>query len=295
MIQSDGCVPTSKCTNVGTFTLPCIFVAPQGISVSRSPGGVSYRLDRNSPIPLWSQLHDNLAQRMEAGEFTEAFPSELELVESYGVSRNTVREALRRLRSAGLVDSSRGQRPRLAIPAEIEQPLGALYSLFSSVEAAGLEQTNIVRALELRKDAEASARLGGDPGRLLVYLERLRLAAGEPLALDRIWLPAEIASPLLDVDFTHIGFYDELASRTGIRLTDGTEHIRAVIPPRAERELLAMAPEIAAFSIERLGRVNAEPIEWRRTVVRGDRFSVTAEFSARAGYQLAAPTADREA
>jgi GntR family transcriptional regulator len=211
------------------------------------------------------------------------------------VSRNTVREALRRLRSAGLVDASRGQRPRLATPAEIEQPLGALYSLFSSVEAAGLEQTNIVRALELRHDERASARLGARPDLLLVYLERLRLAGGEPLALDRIWLPAEIARPLLDVDFTHIGFYDELTSRTGIRLTDGTEHIHAVIPPRAERALLAMGADVAAFSIERLGRLNTEPIEWRNTVVRGDRFSVTAEFSARAGYQLAGPAPDRGA
>jgi GntR family transcriptional regulator len=56
-----------------------------------------------------------------------------------------------------------------------------------------------------------------------------------------------------------------------------------------------MGPEVTAFSIERLGRLNSEPIEWRNTVVRGDRFSVTAEFSARAGYQLAGPTPDRNA
>lgn len=246
-------------------------------------------LDRMSPVPLWAQLHDDLRRRAEAGEFAETFPPEMDLVAQYEVSRNTVREAMRRLRSDGLVVASRGRRPRLADETEIEQPLGALYSLFASVEASGLEQRSVVRALEVRPEAEVARRLGRATSASLVYLERLRLAGGEPLALDRLWISAEVGAPLIDADFSHTGFYDELLLRAGIRLDGGREQIRAVLPTDEECSVLDFPPGVAALAIDRLSSANGKPVEWRRTIVRGDRFSVIAEFSTRDGYQFEPP------
>src|SRR4051794_18785309 len=114
-------------------------------SVRHGRGGGDMALDRGGPIPLWKQLQHVLLSRMEAGEFTERFPGELALVEDYGVSRHTVRQALSGLRADGVVVAERGRRPRVASPPEIQQPLGALYSLFASVEAAGLAQRSVVR------------------------------------------------------------------------------------------------------------------------------------------------------
>lgn len=244
------------------------------------------QLDRTSPVPLWAQLQDDLRRRSQAGEFAKVFPPEMDLVDQYKVSRNTVREAMRRLRSDGVVVASRGRRPRLVEETEIVQPLGALYSLFASVEASGLEQRSVVRALEVRSDPDVATRLGRPTSQSMLYLERLRLAGGEPLALDRIWMPEELGEALLDVDFIHTGFYDELLARAGVALTGGREQIRAVVPSSSDRALLGLKRDVAALSIDRLGCAKGEPVEWRRTLVRGDRFSVVAEFSARAGYQF---------
>lgn len=251
--------------------------------MARSPGRP---IDRDSPLPLWAQLLDDLRRRANRGEFADAFPSEMALVAEYGVSRNTVRDAVGRLRADGVVVAGRGRRPRLGVNVEIEQPLGALYSLYESVEAAGHEQRNVVRALDVRRDPDAAAHLALDRDAPLLYLERLRFAGDEPLAIDQVWFPAELASPLLGVDFTHTGFYDELASRTGVRLTGGREHLQAVTPTRLQRSLLGLGAGVAALAIDRLGFSRTRPVEWRHTVVRGDRFSVTAEFSAGAGYRL---------
>lgn len=252
-------------------------------------------LDRASPMPLWAQLHSDLSKRLEAGEFAEMFPAEMDLVAQYGVSRNTVREAMRRLRTDGVVVAARGRRPRLAAETEIEQPLGALYSLFASVEASGQEQLSVVRALDFRTDSDAADRLGRPTSAPLFYLERLRLAGGEPLALDRVWMPAEIGAPLRAVDFSHTSFYDELLRKAGVALTGGLEQIRAVVPRDEDRSLLQLGPEVAVLAIDRLGCARDEPVEWRHTLVRGDRFSVLAEFSARDGYQLAVlPEHDRD-
>lgn len=250
-------------------------------------------LDRDAPQPLWSQLLDDLRLRLDGGEFTDTFPGEHALVEEYGVSRHTVREALRRLRADGVVTSSRGRTSRVSGPAEIEQPLGTLYSLFASVESTGRSQRSVVRALEVAADAVVAERLGLEGSTPLLYLERLRLAGEEPLALDRVWLPAEMAEPLLRADFTATALYTELAERCGVRLTGGTEHIRAVVPTAAERELLGVPGDVAAFAIERTGYVGDRPVEWRHTLVRGDRFAVNAEFSGRAGYSLGVSAAGR--
>jgi GntR family transcriptional regulator len=243
-------------------------------------------LDRVGSEPLWQQLQRELRTRLEAGEFDGRFPGELALVEEYGVSRHTVRQALRQLRADGVIVAERGRQPRVAPPPEIEQPLGALYSLFASVEAAGLEQRSVVRTFDTRADALVAERLDLEASTPLVYLERLRLAGDEPLALDRVWLPASLAKPLLQADFTHTGLYAELASRTGVRIDHGREDVHAVIPTAAERNQLQCAHDVAAFSINRLSHAGGRPVEWRHTLVRGDRYALTAEFSAHQGYRL---------
>jgi GntR family transcriptional regulator len=243
-------------------------------------------LDRQSPVPLWAQLRADLQRRLRAGAFEGAFPGELALVAEYRVSRQTVRSALRELRAEGVVVAERGRRPRLADPMAITQPLGALYSLFASVEAAGLRQASIVRARDLRADGVIADRLGLEASTPLFRLERLRLAGDEPLALDTVWLPADLGAPLLEADLSHTSLYDELAARTGVRLEGGREHIRAVVPTNAEQRHLQIPPTTGALSIDRLGYAGSRPVEWRHTLIRGDRFSLLAEFSPRIGYRL---------
>ena len=237
-------------------------------------------LQRGSTVPLWTQLLTDLRSRLAAGEFADAFPGELALVEQYGVSRHTVREALRHLRAEGTVTAARGRRPRLA-PVEVEQPLGALSSLFTAVESAGLEQRSVVRALDVRRDGVIATRLQLEESTPLVHLERVRLAGDEPLALDRVWLPAELAEPLLQVDFTRTALYAELLAHCGLRLTGSREQVRAVVPRRGERALLHVPAGVALLAVERTGCLHGRPVEHRHTLVRGDRFAVTAQSSGR--------------
>lgn len=242
-------------------------------------------LDRRSSVPLWSQLRDDLLLRLEGGEFVERFPGELELVEVYAVSRHTVREALRRLREDGLIESSRG-RSSVAHPGVISQQLGAMYSLFQELEARGIEQRSELIVADRRTDEEAAARLGLSARTKLVYLERLRLGDDEPIAWDRAWLEPKLAAPLLKLDFTHTGLYDEWQRSAGVRLTGGRERISAVVPTRDQRTLLKMRRAEAAMLVERTGCLGERPVEFRVTLVRGSRFSFSAEWESGRTYQV---------
>jgi GntR family transcriptional regulator len=243
-------------------------------------------VDRSSRVPVWRQLREDLLRRLAEGEFTGQFPGELALTRDYQVSRHTVRQALVQLRADGVVVAERGRQPRVAPPMEIEQPLGELYSLFASVEQGGQAQDSTVRALDVRADGVIASRLGLEESTPLVYLERLRSAGGEPLAVDRAWLPARIATPLLDADFTHTSLYHELSERAGVAVDHSREEIRPAIPTRAERSLLRCPAGVAAFSIHRLGHAQGRAVEWRHTLIRGDRFALTTDLAGASGYRL---------
>ncbi len=246
-------------------------------SPGASPGPVA--LDRRSPVPLWAQLAAELRRQVEAGELGETFPTDVVLMSRYGVSRQTVREAVRQLVMDGLVERQRGRGSRVR-PAEFEQPLGSLYSLFRVIESQGVLQTSEVVALDERTDEGVAAELGLDPDEPLVHLERVRMAGGTPLAVDRAWLPASVARPLLDADFRHTALYDELAARCGVVPEGGREQVRPVVPTAGERSVLRLQRGTAAFLVERRTWARGRPLEVRRTVVRGDRFALVAEWPA---------------
>lgn len=237
-------------------------------------------LDRGSPLPLWAQLEADLRRRLAAGEFDDgAFPTDGELTAAYEVSRHTVREAVRKLTDAGLLRRERG-RGTVVNRSEFEQPLGTLYSLFETVEATGVEQTSEVLGLDLVRDGAAAAHLELAEDAPLVLLERLRLAGGAPLAIDRAWLPATFAEPLLRVDWSHTALYDELAALGAPVPNEGWERLTPTVPSAPDRACLGLEEFDAVFFLERLGRCDGTPIEWRTTLIRGDRYRFVTDWSA---------------
>lgn len=244
-------------------------------------------IDKDSPMPLWAQVLADLRLRIERGEFSPRFPTDAELTAEYGVSRHTVREAARRLQAEGLIDRGRGL-GTFVRPKMIEQPLGTLYSLFRSVEEHGYTQRSVVRSLEERTDPEAAKMLGRSADEPLVYLERLRLADEEPVFLDCSWMPAAIARPLLDVDFTHTALYLELSQRCGVRPDAGWERLAPAMPTAEQRALLGLRAHVPTLVIERLASENGLPVEWRHGLVRPDRFSYVTRWggkSSGAGFE----------
>ncbi len=235
-------------------------------------------LDRARATPLWAQLEADLRRRLQANDFSDGnFLTDTELVNEYGVSRHTAREAVRRLSIDGLIRRERG-RGTLVNRIEFEQSLGTLYSLFRSIEASGVEQTSDVLQLEVVRDSDAAAALKLQPQADLVLLSRLRHAGGEPLAIDRAWLPAAVASALLSVDWAHTALYDQLRVIGVGAPTHGRERLAAVSLSPQDSAQLECESGAAAFRLERIGFVDDTPIERRITVVRGDRFGFVAEW-----------------
>lgn len=236
-------------------------------------------LDRRSPVPLWAQLLEDLRRRVAGGEFGEGFPTDEELRRDYGVSRQTVREAARRLQADGVIVRARGRGSALA-GTVLEQPLQALYSLARTAEDLGLEERSEVLAQRRQRADAAAGPLGLEPSDEVVFVERLRFVGEEPLSLHRSWLPADVARGLLGRDLSSGSLYDALAAACSVRVTGGWERIRPDLPEPALRRLLGLPAGAAVLVVERLALAATRPVEWRHSVVRGDRYSFRAEWSA---------------
>ena len=232
--------------------------------------------------PLWQQVLDDLERRIASGDIVDRFPTDRELTEHYGVSRHTVREAVQRLRSRGLVDRHRG-RGSFLNEAVLTQPLGGLYSLFRAVEEAGLEQRSEVLFLGTARDERAAANLGLPPRAELVRLERVRYAGDEPLAVDETWLPADIGRSVLGADFTRTALYDVLGELSAVRITAADETLTPIVPDRDLIDTLGLEPGEGLLRVERLASSGERPVEFRITVIRGQRFRYTSSWRADEG------------
>ncbi len=227
--------------------------------------------------PLWRTVLDDLRDRVRRGEFEERFPTDRELMEMYDVSRHTVREAVRELQATGTVTRRPG-RGSWVERGIFVQPLGTVYSLFESIEATGAQQDSVVLAQEVRLDPIAAEALDLHEETELFYLERVRLADGEPLAHDRVWMPAARVEPLAGVDFGHTALYLELRRHCGLVPASGREMIAPVVPDAAHAEYLDLDAGEPVLQITRRTEADGEPLEWRITMVRGDRYGFQAEW-----------------
>jgi GntR family transcriptional regulator, transcriptional repressor for pyruvate dehydrogenase complex len=134
-------------------------------------------------VPAYQMLADTLRVRILTRELLpgQKLPIEPDLAEQYGVSRSTVREALRVLASQGLVSTSRGMQGGSFIscpePAQISDYLHASLSLLAESEHVGIDALLEARDM-LEVPAAGLAALRRTPSQL----KALRATLYEPAA-----------------------------------------------------------------------------------------------------------------
>ena len=242
--------------------------------------GSAPRLDANDPTPLWAQLADELRRRLAAGEFDEQFPTEAALVAAVGVSRATVREAIRRLRAEGLLDARRGS-GTFVVRRQLDAPIFGTSGLAQTITAAGLvENSKVLRVGEGAAGEAAARALGTDSVEPVLWVERLRFADGEPLALDRSALRLSSAQrrAMAEADLGHGSIYGLLETHCGLRITAGREWLRAVTCGQVERSLLQPGRGEGVLEVERVSYAAERAVEWRRSLVRGRGYVLAASW-----------------
>lgn len=236
------------------------------------------QLDARSGIPLWAQLAETLRDRIEVGRFVEHFPSEPELVEEFKVSRSTVREAIRYLRSEGYLESRQGKGTFVVARESFESLHNHRFSLAGRIAESGLAEVAELLWKGLVEEPVLADRLGLKSDRFYL-IERLRGSQHERLALERAYLPRVNAESFDEVDLTQAGsLYAVLQTGTGITVTTGTDEVSAAMPSHSEASLLGVSEDEPVLVVERVAYSHQELVEFRRTILVPARVRFRAEW-----------------
>ncbi|MFF2569390.1 GntR family transcriptional regulator [Streptomyces sp. NPDC058084] len=238
-------------------------------------------MDRRSPVPLYFQLARQLEAAIEDGALPPGslLGNEIDLATRVGLSRPTVRQAIRSLVEKGLLVRRRGVGTQV-VHSRVRRPL-ELSSLHDDLEASGQRPATrlLVDRLE-PADAEVATALGLPVGSEVRYLERLRSARGEPLAYLRNHLPAG----LLDADSGRLettGLYRLLrAAGTTLHSARQTVGARAAAP--AEAAALGEPAGAPLLTMERTTfDARGRAVEHASHLYRASRYSFEFQLLAR--------------
>lgn len=238
-------------------------------------------LDKRSPIPLYFQLKTLLLERIQAGELkpNDQLPPESEIAAAYDVSKATVRQALGELVSAGLVLRVQGRGTFVAEP-RVEQGPRELTSFTLEMSKRGhAASSRVLDKSVVAADDELAERLNVPAASPLFRLERLRLADGEPMGLQTAFVPLELVDGILEQDFTGKSLYGVLQTHYGLAPAQAIERHFAVVVNARQAALLGIAAGSPALAAERVALLpGGRPLEFTRSVMRGDRYSILLEL-----------------
>jgi len=240
-----------------------------GTSTVRVSGG-----RRTAPA---RRIRDILRARILAGMYGDRpLPPEERLAADFQTSRNVIREALNLLRLEGLVDRIPGA-GTFVVSDKAVQHLDRLRGLAESLDTGRDRLLNQVLLAETVPATPLVAeRLALRPGEPVVALERLRLLDGEPLSLDASYLPADIGTPLLDLDLTRNDVFVLIERELGLPLGSAAVSIEAVTADVAVAGLLRVRQGSPLLFLERLTHADTgRPVDLEFVRYRGDRFSLS--------------------
>ncbi len=231
--------------------------------------------------PLYRRIEADLRDRIRTGDLPPGaqVETELELMDRYGVSRATVRQAVGGLIAGGALEVRRGLGTYVA-RGRFEHTIGGFYSFSREIEQHGLRPGTTVLGLWREPATKAVAdALGLPEGEEVVALRRLRLAGPDPLVVETSRLPAGRFPGLDTVDFTRVRLYDTLMTTYGCRPTRARESFEPILLTDDEAALLDQAPGSPALRVERVAFDQDDiRIEFCRSTVRGDRYRYSVEL-----------------
>ncbi|HEY3110838.1 MAG TPA: GntR family transcriptional regulator [Chloroflexota bacterium] len=248
-----------------------------------APAGARVALPPDDGRPLYRRLLAQLRSDLDSGRLRpgDLIPPELEIARSHGISRHTVRQAIVELAREGLLRRERG-RGTFVTPPPIVRSLGSFYSFAHEMKDRGLEfHTRVIHRAVRPATPVVAARLDLSAGAPVIEMELLRMVEGAPVSLEFSITPQARFPSLLTADVTKQSLYDIMADAHGVAVTLGREELRPVVLDRRQAGLLDVQPGSPAFQVARETLAGLERVEWRRSLVRGDRYLFRAELPVR--------------
>ena len=229
--------------------------------------------------PRYVQLCRRIEEGIDSGLLAPdtPLPPEREIALITDFSRVTVRKAIQSLAESGIIVQRQGSGSFVSSkPERIEQKLSRLTSFSEDMARRGKVSTSrwLERGLFLPSPDEMTS-LGLSSEDSVARITRLRIADGEPIAIERASLPTDILPNPLAVETS---LY-EILERDGYRPVRALQKISAINLMPSDAELLAVQTGDAGLRIERTSYLaSCRVAEFTQSIYRGDSYNFVAEL-----------------
>lgn len=208
-------------------------------------------------LTRYAQVTEALSGAIANGDYPvgSVLPNELELAKQFGVSRSTVRAAMKELQALGLVSrkKSAGTRVESARPAAHGANFINSFSTIEAIQQFGEQTDRVIQSTEsLVADDDLAARLGCRPGSRWLHIRGMRRppgGEGQPICLSDVYIADAYAAKLLERLHTHQGILSRLIEEfAGRPVTEVRQEISAQC--LTEEQAMALNSEPAALALE---------------------------------------------
>lgn len=228
--------------------------------------------------PKYHHLKQELIRKIEDEQYQagQAIPSERELIQSYGLSRITVRRAVDDLVREGYLYKVQGK-GTFVCNERYKQDLISLNSCSQDIEALGFRVSRKLLAAErIPADKKRSHRLGIAEGAELFRLERVYYADETPINYTTSYIPLERVPGIERFDFSTRSLYEVFEQDYGIHILRARRSIEAILADEEVADRLELAPgdPVLRFVAITYAELNGQelPIESFTCHYRNDRF-----------------------
>ena len=234
-------------------------------------------LNRSSPIPLYIQIEQGIQGLIVQGELGagDKIPSEVVLAEHYHVSRMTARKAVDRLVSSGVLFRKQGMGTYVNSQ-RIHHGLSTKLSFSAAMDSLGLQHSTRVLIADLvQAPAHVLSALREMGSGQAIRIKRIRLVAGEPVALHETFVPSGY-SMILEQDLT--GSLTKAMTAVGAKVVTVRDTVSATLANEMHATLLNTEVGAALLEIHGLGYGDdGRPLRFTKAFYRGDRFTFELE------------------
>jgi GntR family transcriptional regulator len=235
---------------------------------------VDVRIDRETPVPLYHQLAQQLSGAISRGDLQpgDPFENEVAMADRLGLSRPTVRRAIQELVSQGLLLRRRGLGTTVA-GRQIHRR-AELTSLYDDLRRdGGADPRTEVLRHEVVEDAVAASALGLPVDTPLLHVVRLRSNGDRPLAILQNWLPPRYSDISLE-ELERDGLYALLRARGGKPVV-AHQRIGARTPTASERRHLGLRPSQPVLTMSRTAfDAVGDPVEYGDHCYHAEDYSI---------------------
>jgi GntR family transcriptional regulator len=227
---------------------------------------------RGQREPKYWALKQHLLDLLDALPPGSPIPTERSLATEFTVSRTTVRQALADLTAEGRLHRVQGKGTFAAEP-KLAQRL-QLSSYTEDIRAQGREPSSkLLEIEELPSDPELAKLLGIRSGAKVLRMKRLRLADGEPMALETTHLPLSRFRGLRKHVTAGGSLYAALHDQYGVEMERAEETIETALAGPQEADLLGADVGMPMLLLSRHSfGADGKPVEFVRSIYRGDRY-----------------------